>query len=271
MNRFALSAAFTSTRAPLALAVLFFASIVAACSAPSSKAPDAAPGAASSSAASAPAAGAFEGTITAKMDAGQQGMQMTYMIKGPNTRIETGALGAGAPKAIVLMDMKSGSQTVLMPERKSYMTSDFKGLAEKMGQAAGLDPKEFKATTNGKTETIAGFKCQHWLIGEKQDADLCMAQGLGYFGGAGGNGLFDQFQSLAFGDKNKEILDANPEFAAFIKGGAFPLKISQVEGGESKTIMEVTSVERKTLDDALFSVPSDYKKLDIPKFPMGKQ
>lgn len=276
MNRFAHPPASSSTRAPLSAALCLFASIVvgaAGCSsAPSSKSPDAAPGAAPSSASSSSASsGPFEGLITAKMDVGPKGLEMTYAIKDSHTRIETGALAPGAPKAIVLMDMKSGSQTVLNVEKKTYMSLDFKGMAEKLGQSAGVDAKSFKATTNGKTETIAGFKCQHWQIGEKQDTDICMAQGLGYFSGGGGNGIFDQLKNLPFGDKNKEILDANPEFAAFIKGGAFPLKISQIEGGESKAIMEVTNVERKSLDDALFSIPSDYKKIEFPAFPMGKK
>jgi hypothetical protein len=28
--------------------------------------------------------------------------------------------------------------------------------------------------------------------------------------------------------------------------------------------MEVTKVERKSLDDSLFNVPADYKKMEIP-------
>jgi hypothetical protein len=31
--------------------------------------------------------------------------------------------------------------------------------------------------------------------------------------------------------------------------------------------MEVTAVERKSLDDSLFNVPADYKKSEIPGMP----
>ena len=35
--------------------------------------------------------------------------------------------------------------------------------------------------------------------------------------------------------------------------------------------MEVTNVERKSLDDSLFAVPADYKKMEIPGMPAGKR
>ncbi|HMX25522.1 MAG TPA: DUF4412 domain-containing protein, partial [Blastocatellia bacterium] len=110
--------------------------------------------------------------------------------------------------------------------------------------------------------------CRHWRFADKQQTDACLAQGLGFFGGGGqSGGVFEQLKNLALGDKVKAQLNANPEFAKFVEGGAFPLKISQVENGQSKTVLEVIRVERKSLDDALFSVPADYKKMEIPGMP----
>ena len=44
-----------------------------------------------------------------------------------------------------------------------------------------IHPGDFpKVTSTGKTETVAGYTCQHWLVGDKQDTDICMAKGLGY-------------------------------------------------------------------------------------------
>jgi len=126
-------------------------------------------------------------------------------------------------------------------------------------------------TSTGKTETIAGITCQHWLIGDKQDTDVCMAKGMGYFGGGGSGGILDKLKNLAMREKIKAQLEANPEFAKFVEGGAFPLKMAQIENGQSKTIMEVTGVERKSLDDSLFTVPADYKKMEIPGMPTGKR
>ena len=123
-------------------------------------------------------------------------------------------------------------------------------------------------TSTGKTETVAGITCQHWLLGDKQEMDMCLAKGMGYFGfGGQSGGVLDKLKNLALRDKIKAQLDANPEFAKFVEGGAFPLKMDKIENGQSKTIMEVTSVERKSLDDSLFTVPADYKKMEIPGVP----
>jgi len=137
-------------------------------------------------------------------------------------------------------------------------------MAEEMTKVAGKNsPIDFpKVTSTGKTETVAGLSCEHWLIGDK--TDVCMAKGLGYFGGGGAGGVLDKLKNLALRDKIKAQLDANPEFAKFLEGGAFPLKMANIENGQPKTIMEVTGVERKSLDDSLFTVPADYKKTENP-------
>ncbi|MGE0882911.1 MAG: DUF4412 domain-containing protein [Blastocatellales bacterium] len=239
-------------------------------------------GSSSNATSSAPAAGNFEGTVVAKMAAGDQPIEVRYAIKGARTRVETQLSQGGNALGAVIMDMSSGSQIMLMPQTKTYMEMNwndngkFKDMVEKMAKEGGQNAAgSFKATSTGKTETIAGYACEHWIVGDKQDTDVCLAKGLGYFGGGGqSGGIFDKLKNLAMGDKEKAILDANPEFAKFVEGGAFPLKISQIENGQTKTIMEVTSVERKPLDDSLFAVPPDYKKMEIPGMPgmpMGKK
>lgn len=199
-----------------------------------------------------------------------QPLEIKYAIKGTRSRIETQLSRGSSQTGVMLLDLSSGTQTMLMPQTKTYMTMNWGETAEMMMKNAGDDSSDdtFKATTTGKTETVAGVTCQHWLIGDKQDMDVCLARGLGYFGGGGqSGGVFDKLKNLAMKDKMKTQLAANPEFAKFVEGGAFPLKMSRIENGQSKTIMEVTSVERKPLDDSLFTVPADYKKMEIPGLP----
>ena len=203
------------------------------------------------------------------------GMEVRYAIKGTRTRMET-SFPQGGPQAdvtqssVTLMDLSSSTQTMFFPQTKTYATMDLGEMAEEAADEAGKDSQiDFpKVTSTGRTETIAGVTCQHWLIGDKMD--MCLAQGLGYFGGVSG-GVLDKVQNPALRGKFKAQLDANPEFAKFAEGGAFPLKIASIENGQSKTIMEVTNVERKSLDDSLFTVPADYKKTEIPGMPSGKR
>ncbi len=255
------------------LSLLLLASVTVACS-NSSSSPN------SSTSPSAPAATssggsgeAFEGLITSKMTTGNQQMEIKYAVKGSRTRIETQLAAGGTQMGVVLMDFATGTQTMLIPQMKSYTTINWnnqggiKNMAENMAGDAS-----FKATPTGKTETIAGHSCTHWILGEKQDTDACLAKGLGYFGGGGDSGsVFEKLRNFALGDKAKAALQSNPEFLQFIEGGVFPLKLSIIENGQSRALMEVTSVERKSLDDSFFAIPSDFKKMEIPGMPMGKK
>jgi hypothetical protein len=169
----------------------------------------------------------------------------------------------------MLMDLSSATQTMLIPQSKTYMTMNLREMADKLSEAAPKDSAgDFpKVTSTGKSETIAGYTCQHWLIGDEQKMDVCMAKGLGFFGGGQSGGIFDQLKNLALSAKIKAQIAANPEFAKFVEGGAFPLKMEQIKDGQSKTILEVSSVEKKSLDDSLFTVPADYRKMEIPGMP----
>lgn len=268
-----------SPRTIFLFSLLILASLISACSkSPQTAASDSSsPASASSSASGSPSAGNFEGMVTARMITGANPLEIKYAIKGKKMRVETQLSQGGTQTGVVLMDMAAGTQMMLMPQTKTYMSLNLnqngklQEMMEKMSK--GKDAMDdFKATSTGKSETIAGHTCQHWLVGNKQEMDVCLAKGLGYFGGGGqSGGIFDQLKNLGMGDKAKAMLDANPEFAKFVEGGAFPLKISQIQNGQSKTIMEVTRVEQKPLDDSLFTVPADYKKMEIPGMPPGKK
>jgi len=259
-----------SPRAILSLTLLLTATFGAACGGATPNSTSSSSPSASSS--SARVGEAFEGEVTSKMFIGDKMMETRYAIKGTRNRIETNfpQESAGArllQTSVTLMDLSSGTTTMLIPQTKTYLTMNWAEMADEMGKVAEKDsPIDFpKVTSTGKTETIAGYNCEHWLIGDK--TDVCMAKGLGYFGGGGSGDILGKLKNLALREKIKAQLDTNPEFAKFVEGGAFPLKMAQIENGQSKTIMEVTGIERKSLDDSLFTVPADYKKTEIPGMP----
>lgn len=226
------------------------------------------------------AAGDFEGTIAMKMETeSQQGAEMTYFLKGRHTRIETKVANMAEGSAVMLWDLDGGKITTLMPSRKMYMTMDMKAAAEDMKQmkkSQGRDEPEFpKLTPTGKQETIAGYTCEHWLMGEKQDLDMCVAKGLGYFGmgGQSGGGL-GSWKNLVFSPELLAKAAAHPDWVKFLDGGAFPLKLTALRDGGVTMTMEATRIEKKSLDDSLFVIPPDYKEISIPTVPgvpAGKQ
>jgi len=223
--------------------------------------------------------GNFEGVITMKMEGeSMKGAEMTYFLKSRHARIEVTTPDNPAGQGVMLWDLEDARMTTLIPSRKMYMTIDMKEAAESMkGVTKNLkkpdgDQEKFPMLTDtGKEETIAGHTCEHWLMGEKQNLDMCVAKGLGYFGmgGQGGGGL-GALKNLAFSPKLLAEAAAHPEWVKFLEGGAFPLKITSTEDGKVKMNMEATKIEKKALDDSLFSVPSDYKEFSMGGMGGGK-
>jgi hypothetical protein len=179
----------------------------------------------------------------------------------------------------MLWNLEDAKMTTLIPSRKMYMTIDMKEAAESM-KDAGKDLKKSQAeeekkfsklTDTGKQETIAGYTCEHWLLGDNQNLDMCIAKGLGYFGmgGQGGGGL-GALKNLAFSPKLLAEAAAHPEWVKFLEGGAFPLKVTSTEDGKVKMNMEATKIEKKSLDDSLFAVPPDYKEFSMGNMNGGK-
>ncbi|HEU4390051.1 MAG TPA: DUF4412 domain-containing protein [Blastocatellia bacterium] len=258
-------------RTPAVVALLCACAVAAACTksgTPTSSA--------TSSSGSAPSAntggGDFEGTIAMKMTGeSQRAVEMTYFIKGQHTRIETKVPDSPEGTATMLWDLQAAKMTTLIPSRKMYMTMDLKEAAASLKDATAemkqsspdAEEKKFpKLTPTGREETIAGYPCQHWLMGDKQELDMCVAKGLGYFG-MGGQSR-SSFGSLVFSPKMIAAAAEHPEWVKLLEGGAFPLKLTSTENGNVKMTMEATRIEKKSLEDSLFTIPPDYKELNMP-------
>jgi len=102
-------------------------------------------------------------------------------------------------------------------------------------------------TRTGKKETIAGYECEHITITEgNSTSDVCMARGLG------------PFLSPASAIPGAKLTGWQK---VLVEDGGFPLKVSKADG---TTQMEVTKIEKKKLNDKLFTVPDNYSKMDMP-------
>ncbi|HWP46070.1 MAG TPA: DUF4412 domain-containing protein [Candidatus Limnocylindrales bacterium] len=217
--------------------------------------------------------GEFEGVITMKMNVEnrKETMEMIYFLKDRHIRIETKAANTPEGQAVMLWDLEAAKMTTLIPSKQMYMTLDLKETVESLKgvtkdkEPATEEPIKFpKLTPTGKQETIAGYPCEHWLMGDQQEIDICVAKGLGYFGmgnpmGRGGNLL----KNLIFDPKLLTAAAAHPEWVKFLQGGAFPLKLTKQEDGKTRMTLEVTKIERKSLSDALFTVPPGYKEFNM--------
>lgn len=215
----------------------------------------------------------FEGLITMKMKVENQKetAEMIYFLKGSHIRIEMKAGNTSQGQTVMLWDLEAAKITTLIPSNQMYMTLDLKETAENLkgiGKEKKLTDEESvkfpKLTPTGKQEVIAGYPCEHWLIGDKQEIDVCVAKGLGYFGMGGSMGRSGgSWKNLMFDPKLLTAAAAHPEWVKFLEGGAFPLKLIAQEGGKTRMTMEVTKIERKSLSDDLFAIPPGYKEFNM--------
>jgi hypothetical protein len=208
------------------------------------------------------AAGDFEGVINARMTGAEgKAAQIVYYVKSDRVRTETSMGDNPDAQGIMIMDLPSAKMTTLIPKQKMYMTMDLKDM--KAGAEPGKDRKFPKITPTGRKETVAGYTCEHYLMGDEQNMDMCIARGLGYFG-MSGSGRSGGLTDMMFSEKMKAEAAADPEWNKFLEGGAFPLKMTITDGGKTTMNSEVTSIDRKKLDDSLFTVPADYKEMKLP-------
>jgi hypothetical protein len=208
-------------------------------------------------------AGDFEGVIKTTMTFDGKAVPITSYVRPDRIRTETAAPEHPEVPFITITDLSKGESTTLLPAQKAYMTTS---LEEMMNAAGQREESQFpKLTATGQKETIAGFTCEHYLMGDQQNdqrkVDMCVAKGLGFFGMGGSSG---KAGAMMFSSKMKEKAAANPEWSKFLEGGAYPLKMTVTEGGKTTMTSEVSSIERKKLDDALFTVPPDYKAMNVP-------
>jgi len=223
-----------------------------------------------------PAAGAqgsFEGLVVYKVsDAeGKSGLMRYYQL-GNRTRQEFEMNGVAA---VSIFDGTTGDIITLVPQQKQYLVMNMKQLGQKMGDMAQAlqgqkratgDLSKMKVTATGKSETIAGISCAHYLFastdeGGRGPVDVCGATGMGFMG------VGDQASS-AMPSTAGLLHSSNPELARIARGGFFPLKITTPEGaGGRSAVFEATQVDRHRPDAALFQPPAGYTKLTLPAMP----
>jgi hypothetical protein len=191
------------------------------------------------------AAQSFEGTVSMNVT-GDNGVvnPIRYMIKGGKMRFDP-----GNGQMSVIIDPVAKRMMMIMNAQKMYTELDFGGTVAAVQQRT--DVKNPTIVRTGKMETIAGYKCEHVTITDDDGAsvDSCISSELGGFRmPAASNPMAPQKEA---------------GWIAQLGSTSFPLKVQK--GG--KTIMEVTAIERKTLDAALFAAPAGYQSFQMPVMP----
>lgn len=198
-------------------------------------------------------AGDFEGVIhmnTTHAETGTSGA-MDWYLKGDKGRVEMSR--TDGQKTVMIFDGKTRTMQMAMPGQKTYMEISLEGgRGEYLKEA--LEKQSVERT--GKTEKIAGYSCEVWRITDKEHhrakSDLCVAKG---FGSA----------ARFWIDPKEARRSSQPGWVKqLIEEGGFGLRSIQYdEAGKETTRMEVTNIDKKSLEATLFAFPADWTKHDM--------
>jgi hypothetical protein len=221
-------------------------------------------------------AAAFEGKVSMKMTSGRgQPQEITYNIKGDKVRMEMpGQKGMGG----MIMDTSKREMTMMMDEQKMYMVM---ALPQAAADAMAKREDDVKLEKTNETEKILGYTATKYILTEKNndETEIWLAEGLGTFMG------FSQNRNPMSRGRGP----AAPAWERALEGkDLFPLRVVGLgkgatargakgksdekrkgAGGNERFRMEVTSIDKTSLPDSLFTPPAGYQKFDMGAMMKG--
>jgi hypothetical protein len=268
----------------LSLAVLAVASLSgltsAACSKLGNKAGDAgADGASDPAAAAASLAflSGFEGEIDAfvkdSSKPGAQQVPLAVMIKTGKARVElpeTLAKSAGnmlGEKAYAIYDSAGKKLTVVSDAKKEAILLDLNSSGKALSGMSppgapgapghpGTPATPPKVTKTGKTDTVAGYKCEYWdIASDHKEGTVCV-------GDDGPSWLSIPMTGIP--TERAWMLE-------LMDGKHFPLRFIGYakDGTTEENRIEITKIDKKSVADTEFQVPAGYKTIDLEKMMQG--
>ncbi len=187
----------------------------------------------------------FEGTIEFKKIKGNKSTSYIYYIKQHLVRLEE----YGAKKTIVdlaIINTKENKVNLLSPERRTYM--------EVHTKPSTKDMKNTKVRMTQESKTIMGKPCKKWIV-ENPDYNSRVTYWV-----TKGDYYFFPGLLTAINRKDHHALFYQQVPDA---GGYFPMVSEETTlDGQPLGRLEVTNIEKKTMNSKFFEIPDTYSKID---------
>jgi len=190
----------------------------------------------------------FEGeiTMTSTDPSKPPAKTITYSVKGTKIRFDAPDSAGPMSGGYVIFETTAKKMTAVNDVKKTAMVMDVAA----MQGLTGAPPPGPKPTIDktGKNETIAGYSCEDWKVTEPngEHADVCVAKGISF-----------------------PAMGRHGGWLSSLEDG-FPLRaVSYDSAGKEKSRMEVTKIEKKSIDDAKFQVPAGYATQDMAAMMQG--
>lgn len=193
-------------------------------------------------------------TIVQKIEGMGQSLENTAKFKGDKTRVDA------APTTLI-MNLKTGEMTRLIPESKTYMKVPVEveqAAIDSMKKTGGDPTDKPQLVPTGKKDTISGFAAEEYA---------CTIAGT----------RLSLWLTKALPDYEKALKEMSVAFNQGPMAGlmqSYGLDMASLPGFPIRTVNEsqpgqtvtttVVSVNTKPLADSEFEVPADYKELTMP-------
>ncbi|HTL82637.1 MAG TPA: DUF4412 domain-containing protein [Bacteroidia bacterium] len=188
----------------------------------------------------------FEGVMEVKKQTGKDVVNYEYFIKGDKVRIDEFAPDSRIVSGSFIINTKIDTMKYLLPDRKLWGTRVSKG-----GLAA---PAGAAVVATKKTKELFGYKCSEQVVTVAADSSK-----ISYWITPG---KFNFFMPML------KMLNRQENFSTYyaaltgLKDGSMPLLAIWTDlKGVEKGRLEVTRLEAKTVNDNMFTIPSDYTEV----------
>lgn len=185
----------------------------------------------------------FEGIISFTKKNGTTESKYKYYVKGDKVRVEE--LNAdGTIQGIMLVNTSDKTVKALSPERKLYMDVPTK---------SGYSTASVSVEKKTSTKSILNQNCTEWIASSKEE-DRTISYWL----------AFDNYDFFIPFLKtiNRKDKQAIYFLAITENNGGFPmLSIETKTDGTEVSRLTVTGIDKKTLEEKLFEIPSTYSKM----------
>jgi uncharacterized protein DUF4412 len=217
----------------------------------------------------------FDGVITF-VQQGASGKPTTVVqtSKGKKLRLE----GFGADSGAMIIDGDAKVMMMIQPKQRQYMVmteEDAKQMAammgpmqERMKQHMAADSGKLSFSNTGRTETVAGVRCEVWHgtysgkdKDEEQEGDACVAKGVGF---ALAQLTFDN-PMMQRGQSGWARMQ---QYRPLVEGGKGILKVVRIKEGRPRTELEATKIDRTVPSDDAFKPPAGYKEIRMADMMM---
>jgi hypothetical protein len=212
-----------------------------------------------------PTGEAFEGAITMNNTRASKAADViVYEVKGDKLRFDDPARHAyvifnAADKKMITVDDTKKTAMVIDLDQMQKLAGSMGAGGPHPTAPTGPSDEDVSIDMSGGTDVVAGYTCDKWKITETnkktskvRKTDACLAKGIG-------------FPDMSMGQAGA----TKSWMSKLVTDKFFPLRAVTTEDGVEQSRMEVTKIEKKTLDAARFEVPAGYTVTDMAQMMKG--